>query len=425
MGPFLAVLLVVGACGSVEPGGRDAGGPDSGPGGGGDDGGPDASGAETCEPDTAVCADDRTVVCDASGTVTSMAACPVGCHPDGDRCNDIDPSNGLGAHLDDAAAAPDLVLTDGAVIDADDGQITDGDGSPLAVPTALVDGASGGVPVRVLIVASLRTGDLVIAGSPALAVVSAGDVLVEGTITVQSGRILDENPTCAGARGDTCLAGGGGGGFGGRGGDGGSFRSAAGELVAGGEGASSSGAVDLQPLRGGCEGGAFGGTGGGEGGGAVQIVSRTAIVLRGAIAASGASGRSFAGGLCGRSGIGGAGSGGAILLEAPRVEVAGSAALVANGGSGGCKDSRGQDGPISEDGAPITDCDSPDGDGGRGGARNGGAGNGISGAAGGGAGGGGGGGAGRIRVNTAFDRFVVEPGAIVSPAPSVGAIATR
>jgi hypothetical protein len=428
-GLLLTALLAL-ACGSVEPGGGDGDGdggagtvPDAGGGRGGPDAAPDA--AASCQPSTTICADDSEVVCDAAGRVASLTACPIGCHPDGERCLDVDPSNGLGLYLDEAAVAPDVVLGDGAVIRADDGQVVDGDGSALAIPTWLLAASDGGAPVRVLVVASLATGDLVISGSPAVAIISAGDVLVAGQIQVRAGRNSDEDDACAGKAGDACLTGGGGGGFGQRGGDGGALRAAGGDLVAGGDGAASSGAADLQPLRGGCAGGAFGGVGGGDGGGALQVVSRTAIVVRGSIAANG-SGGSLTGPLaCSRLGIGGGGSGGGILLEAPRVELSAPAALVANGGGGGCRDAQGEDGASSESGAPAGQCDDPDGDGGGGGARGGSAGGGLSGSAEGGAGGGGGGGAGRIRVNSAFDGFAVESGAVVSPAATVGPLGTR
>jgi hypothetical protein len=424
------VALLTLACGEVEPAGGGDGGAGALPDGGatGDpDGAPNAvpDGAPSCQPSTTICENDQEVVCDASGRVASVTACAIGCHPEGARCNDVDPSNGLAVYLDDAAGAPDLVLGDGATINADDGQIVDGDGTALAVPTFLLDAPDGGAPVRVLVVASLVTGNLVISGTPAVALISAGDVLAAGNIEVTAGRLSNEDDACAGQPGDTCLAGGGGGGFGGRGGDGGAFRNADGDLVAGGDGAASSGSADLQPLRGGCEGGAFGTTAGRDGGGALQIVSRTAIVVQGSIAANGQGGGQVLSPLCGRIGIGGGGSGGGILLEAPRVELAAAGALVANGGAGGCRGARGEDGGVSETGAAAGQCDDPDGDGGRGGALEGSAESGLTGSAAGGAGGGGGGGAGRIRVNCAFDSFAVARGAIVSPAATVGTLGTR
>lgn len=82
-------------------------------------------------------------------------------------------------------------------------------------------------------------------------------------------------------------------------------------LVPGGTGGFATGNAELTPLRGGCDSGNWFTTSfHGSGRGAIQFVSRSSITISGVVAANGS--RQF-----------GAGSGGGILLEAPRVQVMG------------------------------------------------------------------------------------------------------
>ena len=120
------------------------------------------------------------------------------------------------------------------------------------------------------------------------------------------------------------LVGAGGGGYCGRGGEGGS--DADGNL--GGEGGAVYGNPEIVPLRGGSSGGTReDGDEAGAGGGAIQLVAGNKIYIGevGAISMPGNGTGWYHGN--------GAGSGGAILLEAPNVIIKGI--LAANGGSGG------------------------------------------------------------------------------------------
>jgi hypothetical protein len=380
-----------------------------------------------CEPETTECRQGQEVVCGASGTVVELRACALGCTSDGARCRDVDPSNGLGEYLDRAAQEEPLVLTDGAMITTDDGQVIDGDGIPRAVASVLLDAPEGGVPVRVFMVRRLTLGGASITGTPAVAFVVHEDAEISGHVLLRSGRFTDASPCHGGASSSFCHGGLGGGGFGSWGGTGGSGRNSEGTLVSGSTGGSQAGNSTLEPLRGGCHGGA--GKGGVRGGGALQLVSRTGIRVHGLDAildANGGGGGALRGGFgCGPDmQASGGGSGGAILLEAPRVDVV-AGAVVANGGGGGCYTSDGSPGQVSGDPASGAECLSPHGSGGNGAASTATSQGGFNAPATSGKGGGGGGGRGRIRINTLVNGFAPEGGAIVSPQPSVGAIRTR
>ena len=63
----------------------------------------DANGADSepdafvpeCEPDTTLCVQGQVIVCTGDGTIASSQECVLGCHDSGERCNALDPSNGL------------------------------------------------------------------------------------------------------------------------------------------------------------------------------------------------------------------------------------------------------------------------------------------------------------------------------------------
>jgi hypothetical protein len=140
------------------------------------------------------------------------------------------------------------------------------------------------------------------------------------------------------------------------------------------------GTPELIPLVGGSGGGAGGdatvnvqqGWAGGGGGGSLQISSRVAISITGAIHARGGDGY----GEMSVDGGGGGGAGGAILLEAPSLTLAGM--LIVDGGSGGSSGSGpGGMGATGANAAGVGDSYAQAGQGGSGG----------------------GGGAGRIRLN--------------------------
>lgn len=401
--------------------------------------------AGACTPSTTTCVDATLIVCDADGVPTETA-CTFGCAPGGDRCGDLAPSNGLAPYLDQARNAAPVVLAGTALIDTDTGRVTV-DGNIVAVQTAVASSAP--VEILVIIAKTFEADDVTARGRRALAIVSDGDVVLHGTLSVSASHEVPGagagsagDPTCDATRGTSGSAGTGGAGGGGFGTTGG--RGGTGGPNAGGNAGSVVGTAALAPLRGGCPG-AFKNVipnadpeaeQAGAGGGAIQISARGALRLDATafIAASGGGAKGITGDfmcfeLAGdpprcRAGSGG-GAGGGILLEATTVQVPPSAGIVANGGAGHCSAyGLASDGVLSESSAPGTDCSSvaEAGSGGAGGAGSLGGFNGTAGQA---TGGGGGGGAGRIRINLP-PLVVFDPGPpIVSPAPSLGAVATR
>lgn len=346
------------------------------------------------------------------------ADCPLGCHDTEPRCNDIDPSNGLAPYLDTAATGPVLAIPDGSVIDTDDGSITDSNGNAIAASSAILPGPEGGAAIRVYAVKSLTLGSIDIAGGPAVAFVANGDIVVTGTVVVDAGTVTDD--VCRGTLGlctttvpesTTFCPASGGSGFGSAGGDGQ-------VTVFGGQGGQIAGNASLTPLRGGCGGGLV------KGGGAIQLVSRTEIAIEsgGFLDLNGDGGQENPDPDISAA-LGGA-SGGGALLEAPRVSVANLAGITANGGGGaGSCFSSAQDGFQSEAPAQGGQCADPEANGGTGGARTSPeGGNGQVASEGTGAGGGG---VGRIRINVLTGGLDADDGAIISPLPSVAAVATR
>jgi hypothetical protein len=330
------------------------------------------------------------------------------------RCTDVDPANGLAKFLDMGSAQPDLNLGDAATINTDTGDVTVGS-TQISVGTD-VEPQLNGPNIRVLYVRGLTAGNVAVTGKYALAIVGSSELKIQGVLSVSAtpnvpgaGAYID-----GGCQGTSALTappvnaygGHAGGGFGGVGGAGGSAKNVSGAR-AGGIGGNATGNASLVPLRGGCDGAISP-----NGGGAIQLVSRTQIVVSGAVAANGAAGR-------------GGGSGGGILLEAPVVEVSGS--VVANGGAGiGCLRD-GENGRLDANPAMGGGGCAVESASGAGGAGNVGAANGFpmdAGSATGNVyGGAGGGGVGRIRVNT-FPGGLHTTG-IFSPNPSQGALATR
>lgn len=407
------------------------------------DGAPGDGSMSTCEPSTIVCEDGQLVMCDSTGNVAVTEPCALDCHPTEDRCNAADPSNALASHLDAAASASDLSLNDGAIIDTSAESITN-DGSLVAASTTLV--ASEPVDIFVVRVKSFTAGSVSVVGDRALAIVSDGPVVLYGHFSLSAN--LDENGPgavldCAGESGTASggsKSGSGGGGFGGAGGNGG-----AADAFAGGAGSPTVGTAALEPLRGGCPGGHSAGGSYNEdpifrdpggGGGALQLVSATSITLSvGAlISSNGGGAKGYTGEvrvLClpefSCSPGEGGGSGGAILLEAPLVVLDQTAGLYANGGGGSCgltAFGSGQNGLLSTMRSSGADCASGS-NGGRGGAAVGAATAGENGSGDYPHGGGGGGGVGRIRINLPIGSTFDPGGAILSPAPSVGTLATR
>lgn len=396
---------------------------------------PDALVGPLCTANQALrCEGNLLVRCNANGDAEVSESCSLGCIATSPHCADIMPSNNLAKFLDHASGQADLNLGESATINADNGDVVV-DGVPVGAKSETL--AQAGAPtIRVFIVRSLSAKNVNVTGKNAVSIVSNSDIRINGVFTVSAkaevpgpGSLNDG--VCKGQDGvDNTLiqarGGNGGGGFGNSGGSGGPAIMPGGSQT-GAKGGDVAGNAWLEPLRGGCDGGGAQVNYGGGGGGAIQLVSRTQIVVSGVVAANG-------GGAISRFSYstGGGGSGGGVLLEAPIVDVSGR--VVANGGGGaGCRS--GSDGRL--DGDPATGFGGcvvrmsgveikVVGTGGNGGSGNSSGMNGTfaQGSAGKDAvGGSGGGGVGRIRVNTA-------PGGqrtsgAYSPTPTSGALTTR
>lgn len=365
------------------------------------------------------CDDDMLVSCNDKGTAEVGQECPLGCSSASPQCVDPVPSNGLATYFQMASTQLELNLGDSATIDTDTGAVTANGIAVTVQNDAMVQ--TGAPTIRVFIVRALSAGNVIVTGKNALAVVSSGDIEIDGTFSVSATELIPgpggfNEDACKGMAREGDAAGDGGGGFGSAGGKGGDGPM---NHVGGGGGAQT-GNLLLIPLRGGCDGGGVApDRAAGAGGGALQLVSGTDITVSGVIAANGSGGK------------GGGGSGGGILLEAPSIEVSGS--VVANGGGGGgCK--LGEDGQLdampAKGGIPCvqlvnTGIGSPifvkagaGGDGAAAGSEAK-AGDSVTGP---GSGGSGGGGIGRIRINTGPDGLSTT--GTFSPDPSLGTLAT-
>ncbi len=398
--------------------------------------------ARMCAPSTTTC-DDATgvyVECSAQGTPTIERRCPLGCAPSVEKCLDVDPSNGLAPALDVSATGPVVTFTGASTLDSTNGTASNA-GSAIAVPTMTIGG------IRAFIFNRVRVeGTLKVVGATPVALVANGDVEIVGTIDVsadgaQAGAGATTSGTCIGAfypgiEVATQGVGGGGGGRATRGANGGA--NGAGHVGA-------AGGVpliddDLVPLVGGCAGGegqersgAYAHALGGGGGGAIQIVSRTSIVMTGAgvIDASGGGGQSASPvgtdtSVCG----GGGGSGGAILLEAPVVSMTGVTVTLSCKGGGGAAAGNGSAAFAGEDGGAGV---SPASGGANGTLAAGGAGGtesvspvvGGNGVGSNGDGAGGGGAVGQARVNSVPGMFQRLDGATVRADLTTGTVASR
>lgn len=415
------------------------------------------AGCRLCQPSSTACTDATLATCDADGRPTATRECPLGCAPDEPRCLAIVPSNDLGQFLAEAETAPDLVLADGDMLDSAGHIWRDGVRTSIAVPTHLLPAQPNGVPIRVYLFGSVSIGTTDLAlwtqnrdeETPAIAIVSARDVVVRGTINLTGVSLPDPGneygtPYLAPgsiARGQPCVGsdpvvtavaepGAGGGGNAGAGGDGGSAGTGQGQH-AGSRGATSPVLSTLEPLRGGCAGGYLAETGG-SGGGALQMVSGSRISL-GAGAAINAGGAGGSTPLSSYGAGGGGGAGGGILLEAPVIELGARAGLAANGGGGGgAGGNPGAPGRVSLEPAPggvgCRNDDTACSSGGAGAANNVAARSGVAAIPRTGAepqAGGGGGGIGVIRINTRDATYVAAPEVILSPTPTTGALEVR
>jgi len=185
-------------------------------------------------------------------------------------------------------------------------------------------------------------------GFTAFALVSRGDIEVRGAMTVYAGMgHTDLTAACQVGHGQMTSSceysstGGGGGAFGTNGSKGGDITSVS---RIGGSGGIANGNERLVPLRGGCPGGMvqFGAVVqsycyGGAGGGAMQLVSRTRVLIDGIVSVAGSAGDAteyeIAQGVYSYMHTGG-GAGGALLIEAPAVTLDVNARLNVLGGNG-------------------------------------------------------------------------------------------
>lgn len=384
------------------------------------------------------------ITCDPQGNITAMETCTLGCNTGEPRCNKLAPSNNLATAFDEAAQAPDLILSGAATIDTDAGSITDQSGARTPPTSSL----TAGLPIGVFIIKAkdVTLNKVVVRGTKALAIVASGTITVTGDVSVSANRDTSgpgslDNACRAGSAGAGNAnggAGGAGGGFGTAGGKGGTGGS---PVVQGGVAGAVAGNIELVPLRGGCPGGHSSGevldadpnlADPGGGGGAIQLVAGVEIRVGagGFVSANGAGGKSrdsitlcLVNTPCGIPQ--GGGSGGAILLEAPLVTIGATGGLAANGGGGSCAPSgTGAAGGNNATPALGQVCSGATGSGGNGAAGNTAAQAGVNGSGSFPVGGGGGGGAGRIRVNIPLSAQFT-PAGVVSPASTIGVLGTR
>ena len=419
----------------------------------------------SCTPNTTSCQGDTLVVCNANGMVQNTTSCALGCAGGAAaHCKQLVPSYGVGipsgtpmnlvADMDGSlniatcsGAAPKVDLTVG------------GTTTTLVAPQVSVVTQVGSVPICVV-----RFGTITVSSGVTLSVSNNGNALslqATGDIAI-SGLVTFANSAPGPSPGVTVQTvgtnsnnthigpGAGGGGAARAGGSGGICISCGGGNVPGGAGGAAVTNI-LSRLNGGSSGGYVNGGFftfgfGGRGGGALQLVSLTRVTFgaTGAVALNGEGGTGIGSGGFQNGSFdlpaGGGGSGGTLVVEAPVVSLSAGALAVANGagGAGGCFffDSNGdfryhhpagQPGQLSDVRAAGGDCPSSvTGDGGAeatgatspsadGQTSDSGAANQ--------AGGGGGGSNGFVILRgRAATSVTITNGAIVSPAPSVGAV---
>ncbi len=399
---------------------------------------PDAS---TCLAKSDECIADTLRQCSAAGATATDTVCGWGCDETGDgRCRTLTPAadGAMTADTLPMTGLADVMLVGGMTIDTAFGKIGS---TPAAAESVrhlgmgLVDGITfeqrGNTAVFVMkslhFVQGIGT-PLNFVGTDAPILIADGEIVIDGIVDLHGGTCTS---TIAGpggfdgglknqpaqdfpnhGAGDAIVdnkLGGGGGGYGSVGGNGGNGVAPSTPTPAGG---AVFGTPEIASLDGGGGGGGGGGNGGpgGGGGGAIQLISNTRIrILTGGINAGGCGGRS---GNAGNDAGGGGGAGGAILLEAPIIEIDG--ALAVNGGGGGAGASSGtvyaEAGRLDRSPAIGVAAGASGGNGAAGpaGATNG--------ATTGGKGGGGGGGFGRIRINTRTDTgLTLSNNAVLSP----------
>jgi len=251
------------------------------------------------------------------------------------------------------APTPGLDLLGAWTFSTDSGELTGPSSLPPPVGGPLAQ--SDGTTAYIISIESLTvetTGSLRVIGMKPLIIASWGDIDIAGTIDAGSTAAgqagAGSNPSeCNGAtQGQTGVmsggsGGGGGGGFGGTGGHGGTGDNPPGPLG----GAGGNAIANPSVVIGGCSGAPSGEAGSdptasdptaiaaaGLGGGAVQITSRTSIVVTGKVLSGGGGGGGAP--LNSADGGGGGGAGGFVGFDGPTISFS-NATLAANGGGGG------------------------------------------------------------------------------------------
>lgn len=330
-----------------------------------------------------------------AGPPCDTDACPRGCRPGTTECVDLIPHNvGEDPTLERFPGTATIRVESDTYFEATTGEIVGGITRPVGtgdiggIYFEIISQPDDAPSIGVFAFASLEIAEGVtvrfrdesavgpVAPLNSVVLLSAGDLVVAGTVDASAslarpgpGGGLPGGDVAGRGRGGSHSAmgsaGGGGGGNAGVGGDGGDSLDAGGTVTAaGGEGGAMM-ADGVSPLIG---GGAGGPTEfmaitrpGGAGGGALQLTSRTAVIIRptGILRAHGGGGPGRLDMVVG--GVGG-GAGGMIVLEAPRVEmevesdtVAGALYANGGGGAGGRSGQDGQDGPAAASGGVSTD----------------------------------------------------------------------
>lgn len=278
-----------------------------------------------CSPGATSCDGETLTTCNSDGMSQSMTTCSLGCSASKDKCASFTPSNGLGPALESGATAVAVTIPNGSKINTATGEVTDANGSPIAVPTVGVS-QSGGPDIQAFYGASFDIGSVTVTGTKAMAIVAPGPIVIHGSF-VASATGTTNGPGAA-ATALPCV------GQSGNVGGGGGNQTSGGNGVLYDDGGTRStvlGGVALatySPLIGGCHGG----NSGGGGGGGLQVVSKTSVVFGGPLVNLGGGGGAAQGG---------GGAGGTLVVEAPKVTLTGT--IAANGGgAGGCAGS-GQD----------------------------------------------------------------------------------
>lgn len=305
-------------------------------------------GCRACEPNQTVCASGMVQACGPEGEIVSSETCSVlGCFESEPRCRNIDVSNNLSQFMDMIANPTDLDL-DGVEIDTFEKTVRR-DGMIVAgVNSFTLPAPPNGSSIFVIVAKDVHLSNVrvkaentgfQVADGPAFAIVAHGSIRVSGPVTVVPGVGAKTVVGCAGEITsnvadpdvDPVYSGNGGGGFGTAGAKGGDVEN----RVLGGAGGGIVGTDSLIPLRGGC--------GGRRGGGALQLSSNQQIEIDALIDIRGLTSDQF------REG---GGSGGALLIEAPRVKLGANAKLLLLGGAGTAGDGRFDPAPVL-DGSPM------------------------------------------------------------------------